>query len=50
MFVAGSKAPCTAVRGVSGSVTSRPPSQVIAPAVEPELQPGGLLAILGIEV
>src|SRR5215831_2502215 len=40
------KRPCTAC-GLSGSVTSRPPLQKLGPA---KVQPGGLLAMVGIDV
>src|SRR5215472_10752382 len=51
-FVAGLKAPWTAVgwASVFGLVTSRPPWQVTGPAFASKLQPGGLLAMTGIEV
>src|ERR1700694_4853824 len=49
VFLAGLKAPWTAV-GAVGSVTSRPPSQVIGPARCPELQPVGLWATIGSDV
>ena len=48
VFVAGSKAPNTAV-GVVGSTTSSPPSQVMSPASASKLQPAGLLAMIGID-
>src|SRR5271167_2762851 len=45
-LLTASNAPCTAV-GWSGSVTSSPPPQA---GVPPRTQPGGLLAMVGIEV
>src|ERR1700693_61907 len=49
VLVAGSNAPRTAV-GAVGSITSRPPSQVIGPAVPLKLQPWGLFLTIGTEV
>src|SRR5262244_2573106 len=49
VWVAGSKAPSTAL-GLCGSVTSTPPWQVMGPAAPSKLQPGGLLAMIGIDV
>src|SRR5581483_4176084 len=48
VLVVGSNAPSPIV-GPVGSTTRSPPSQVIGPDSCPKLQPGGLLAMTGIE-
>src|SRR5690242_1564741 len=48
VLLAGLKAPTTVLPSV-GSMTARPPSQVMAPASCPKLQPGGLFAMIGID-
>src|SRR6516164_3868949 len=58
VLVPGSNAPWTTLTTVpwnessiaSGSVTRTPPLQVIGPGDRPALQPGGLSAMIGIEV